>query len=236
MASVGASQPGPLGHLAHIDSRERALERRIVVTGTFAAISAAAVQTTCHLLNAFVLDDRYRALEADAQGNVFDWVSAMAIAAAASTAIACAVPHARRLTYGLSGALLAYLSVDELAGFHERLGTAIAPHLPGPLSGLGDRVTPLIYLPLIGTVFVLLWVVAARGTAGAGLLRWGLGLLTGAILIRLAAAGVKLAGDQVSGPARDVGAALDQAFQLAAWLLVAAGLAARLPALRVHNE
>ena len=213
-------------------SSEGSLARRIVVAGSCVALVAAAVQTSCHLVDAFVLDGRYPALEADAQGNVFDWVSAAAILAAGVVAFVGAAAPASRLASRVLGVLLGYLAVDELVGIHERIGAEIATHLPGKLGELGDRVTPVIYLPILGAVFVLLLVIGGGRVQGGRLVRFGLALLAGAVSIRVAAAGVKLASGQVNGTVRTVGVAADQAFQLAAWVLIATGLASRLPGAR----
>jgi hypothetical protein len=207
----------------------RPLATRLVLAGACAAFIAATVQTTCHLVDAFVLAGRYPALEADAQGNVFDWVSAMAILAAAAAALACSERSSPHLPFRVLGVLLGYLAIDELVGIHEKLGAAIATHLPGALGSLGDRIMPVVYLPLVGSVFALLWIFPGGHTRGRSVLRIGLGLLAGAVLIRLAAAGVKLADGQVNGSVRPIGVALDQGLQLAAWILVATGLAAQLP-------
>jgi hypothetical protein len=230
LATVEAAELGSRAAFAPPGSEPgRTLATWIVLVGSSMGLAGAAVQTACHLIDAFVLDGRYPALQADAQGTVFDWMSGIAILAASAAVVAGSKRSRSRLQLRVLGVLIGYLAVDEVVGIHEQIGTAIAAHLPGILENLGDRVTPVIYLPLLGMVFALLWEMGGKGVEGGRLIRVGLTLLVGAILIRLAGAGVRLASGQVNGSIRPVAVAADQAFQLVGWALVATGLAARLP-------
>jgi hypothetical protein len=203
--------------------------RRVTRIGLLIAVGAVALQFGAHLTDAFLFNGRHAAIQADGQGDLFDWATALALFAGSL----CLLAGARYAQGGLRSvalaALLVFLAFDELVGVHERMASAVAPHLPGALSRLGDLSTPLVYLPLLAGVFVLLLSIVAETPWRVAPTLWlGLGLLIVAAFVRVVAASLKVSGMHISGMGRDVAVAFDQGFQLAAWLLIAVGLAAAL--------
>jgi hypothetical protein len=147
------------------------------------------------------------------EGGALDWLSVAALALAAAAA-------ARTGRRGLAAAL-AFLAVDDAAGLHERVtaatGTALGVHWGG------DVLFLVPYLPLLAFVAVALWGAARHGGAA---IRTGVALLAASTAIRLAGALALLAGATLHGwERRAAGAAIHDA-ELAAWLLLAAGLLA----------
>jgi hypothetical protein len=166
------------------------------------------------------------------EGSLLDWLSVAALAATALGAAAGAlyVPEGRRRFASLA-AILAFLAVDDAFGVHERVTGAIAGWLG--VSGRGDALFLVPYLPLLAAAFGLLWRAAqAAGRPARTIMRLGLALLVAGVAMRLAAAFVATAGISLAAWAKTLGVAAMHDAELAAWVLLASGLASALAAAR----
>ena len=208
--------------------------RRIASAGLAVAVAAVGVQTAAHLANAWLLHSRYPGLDAATEGNAFAWAASLATLAAAVAALCIAQAERTARVRGASLAILiTLLALDDVVDLHDVLATDVAADLPGRLGGLGAWAMPGVYLPVLLLAFVLLVQSAlAAPSAAARPLCLGLGLLTAAIAVRLVAAAVELDGGTFPGGIRTAGVALQQGSELGGWILVAAGLAAAVGAVR----
>lgn len=229
LARGGAvASAGPLDDEGEATDVAASLVRRTLFVGLGVALVAVAVQTAGHLVNTLVLDGRFAALNASEEGTAFAWASSSALFAAGIAALVAALAgshHRRRL--GVLGGLLVYLSLDDAAGLHERLGNRLAA-LVGE-SALGDALFLVVYLPLLVILGALAWQVseAARPSIRA-MLRLGLALLVLAVGLRVVAALVLEANLHPGVALKNLGIASDQGAELAGWIVLAAGLTALL--------
>lgn len=124
------------------------------------------------------------------------------------------------------GALLVYFALDDWVEIHENLGEDVSDALGFP-GYVGPRLWVALYLPLIGAVVALLWLVAeevggrARQSivAGMGLLAAGYALEAfGIVTKRLEERGVELP--------HAVRAGLEEGTELAGWIVLAGGVTA----------
>jgi hypothetical protein len=211
---------------------------RLSTSGTVIAICAVAVQTVAHLANAFALGSRHPGLDAATEGNAFAWSASLATlaAGAAALAVVLALPPVRFRVACLV-VLVTFLALDDMVDLHDTLASAVAPDLPGRLSDLGAWTMPLVYLPILATGFVLIARAAWDAPFPAARPLWlGLGLLAGAMAVRVGAGVVKLEGEVLPGGVRAVGVAVQQGAELGGWILVAAGLAAFAAAERISDR
>ena len=200
--------------------------RAIVWTAAGVALAAVVLQSVGEVAN-FALDTDIDALDADEELNVFAWASSMSTFAAAFFLFvpAVAVPTLDRIRLVAAGAL-AFFSLDDAVGFHERLAERSVQVLDTAVS-VERIVWPIIYLPLLVFVFVILFRMARRhpdviGTA----------LLAGLALLALALLGEVTSAAYVDGDADTWGSiievAVEEGAELAGWILIAGALAARL--------
>lgn len=192
------------------------------------AVGAVAIQGVLHLGNAVVLDNRVSSFDADHEGNLIAWAGSSAIFAAACSAGVLALVRARdRLLLGLLAAAVAFLSLDETAALHERIGQAGVRVL-----GLGDDdygriIWPVVLSPLLAGVVLGLWRLAERARpAPRQAIRAGIALLAVAVAAELAWAAFPISGGEVGSWPDAVAVSLEEGLELGGWLLVAAGLAA----------
>jgi hypothetical protein len=159
------------------------------------------------------------------EGSLLDWLSVAAVVAAAAAAGMCAarLPHHRH-RYVLLAAILAFLAVDDAVGVHERVTAALAGSLN--ISGRGDALFLLPYLPMLAVAFGLLLAAAREaGPPARKLIRLGLALLAAGLALRVAAALVAAAGIALPSWQRTLGIAAMHDAEVAAWVLLASGLA-----------
>jgi hypothetical protein len=181
------------------------------------ALAAAAVlaQTAVYLIEA---------PGAGREGGALDWLSVAAIAAVAVAAglRAASLPH-RRPRFALLAVLLAYLAIDDAAGLHERITSVIADWLA--VSGRGDALFLLPYLPLLAVACGLLWSAAREaGRPARSLMYLGLALLAAGLAARVLAAVVAATGITLADWEKTLGLAAMHEAELAAWVLLASGL------------
>jgi hypothetical protein len=205
------------------------LSDRLIRTGLVVAASAILIQTAAHVANELWFDGRYGALDATQDGNVFTWMSSVATFAGAFAAAVAAISFGRhRRQLGLLASLLAFLSLDDAVGLHERL-----EHLTDGTSGMAGRAGGLVflalYLPLLLAALVLL-VRTARcaPSASRACINAGLALLVASVALRLVAAVVRLAGAELADGLRLAGVTATQDAELGGWVLIASGLTATL--------
>ena len=187
-----------------------------MVLGPLAAIAAVAAQSV-----AYGLDP-----EAGRDGGVLD---ALSVAAVAAAACACLVRSARgpdaRGRYAFLAAMLAFVAVDDAVAVHERITHFAAAALG--ISGRGDALFLVPYLPLIALAGLAL-VACVRDSRGAVrlLLTSAAALLAASAVFRVGVALLLASGATADGWQKSVGGAAIHDAELAAWLLLAAGVAA----------
>jgi hypothetical protein len=158
------------------------------------------------------------------EGDLLDWLSvaAVAVAALAAARYGLRVP-ARRGRFMLLAASLAFLAVDDAFGLHERVTATAAADLG--VSGRGDVLFLVPYLPLLVGVFAILWMTAREGRDLGGRVIWvGIGLLVGGLCLRVLRALASTSGVEVAGWQRTLGNTAMHDAELLAWVAVAAGL------------
>ena len=194
---------------------------RVVALGVGLALAAAFVQTTSHLVNEFLLDGEVRNLDADAEFATFAWAGSVAIfAAGLGATLLAAVRREPRVLY-VVGAVLAFLSLDEIVQVHEQLALELGDGLGLP-DYVGVRLWLVLYGPLLLVIALILWryalglVEEVRRT----LVR-GIGLLVSAVALEAVGLPTKwLAERDVRWP-DELRIAAEEAAELGGWILVA---------------
>jgi hypothetical protein len=208
-----------------LSAGDRAAVRALHLGWALGAAAGASLLLT-HLVNHIALDNRIDALQASAEHNVWSWAASMTTFAAGLAALLYArwSPRPRRAL--ALGVLLIYFALDDWVEIHENLGVSVSDFLGLP-GYVGPRLWVALYLPLVGAVVALLWLVAeeAGGRArraivgGLALLAAGYALeATGIVTKRLEERGVELP--------HAVRAGLEEGTELAGWVVVAGGLSA----------
>jgi hypothetical protein len=192
---------------------------RLLASGLVLAVVAVATQTAVHLLNAAFIESAR--LDANGEGNPIAWAHGVAIF---SCAFVCGL-HAllvrlRRGTFVALAAILALLSLDEVAEIHEWI-------VGGALEVLGLTATwdsvvwPVLYAPLLGGLFVLLLAVARAAPRRPGrYMLVGLGLLTAALLAEVVSAPVS---SGTNWP-HTIEGAFEEGAEIGGWIAIASGL------------
>lgn len=160
-----------------------AVSDRVVVVGLAVAVAAVVVQTAVHLGNAAFLGNRFTWLSADAEGTPFSWASTVACFGAAFAVLLAAVafPSLTRRLLLLAG-ILAFFSLDDAVGLHERLGAEVLSPLLGLPAYTSRLLWPAVYVPLLLLAVTLLWKLAREAPARARhSIALGAALLAGAV-------------------------------------------------------
>jgi hypothetical protein len=191
------------------------------------ALLACAAQTAAHLTNELVLGGRFPDLDASADGNAFAWLTTAAIASLAVFTVAAAVGGIMRwFRAAILAVGLVLLALDDATGFHDRLHRLRAAWLPGP-PGVAAAAAAGIFALLLALVFLLLWIEAAQAQASARrMIQVGLLALAAALATRVVGAAFAVEGT-FSSALRAFGVAGEQGLDLAGWILVTVGFAAR---------
>lgn len=203
------------------------IQGRIVQAGYRVALALVLLQTFAQLLNALILDKRVWAFSADADGNALSWLSSSTTFAAALLTffLACSATDSRRLYFGLA-AVLAFFSLDDIVAIHEDVGTFVRGDLLGLSTGWGRLVWPVIFFPLLATVFIALLQLAASQThIVATAIRRGLALLVLAVLAEAGSTALHV-GSYGTGWPDAVQVAVEEGLELGAWIMIVAALAA----------
>lgn len=206
---------------------ERTVGKLLVGAGIALALVAGAVQSVAHLTNELVLDGRVYHFNADGEGTAFAWAASVAIFAGGFAALIGTLAltgRARRRALAL-GAVLVFLSLDEIVQIHERLGTAVGKDLLG-LPGWADvRLWLVIYLPLLlATLVLLLRVSQDADEWSRRSVRGGVGLLVAAIGIEALGLLTKWLEERGTDLPDVLRITVEEATELAGWILIATGL------------
>src|SRR5215213_9189819 len=124
--------------------------------------------------------------------------------------------------------LILVFSLDDIARYHENLGSAVREDV-GAQSGYGRLIWPIVFFPLLGTAFVLLWRLSERVyERAARFIRLGLVMLVLAVFAE-AGSTVFHVGSDAEGTFPDVlEVSVEESLELAAWVLIAAAITATL--------
>jgi hypothetical protein len=200
---------------------------KVASLGLRLAVIAGVGQALIHLVNFVVFDARWTILDSGFEKNIPTWASAGASFTAAVAALLCAeiAGGPRRLYLGLAG-ILAFFSLDDSVGLHELIVHENVGEV-GTLEHAAGVVWPVLYLPLLVTGLVLL-VRAARSAfpASGRSILIGLGLLVAAVPFEVVGVALLEAGFEDTSFVYAVQVAIEEAIELAGWILVAAGLIA----------
>ena len=202
------------------------LGERLLRIGVPLAVVAVAIQTTAHLVNEFLLDDRVEGLDADVEGNVFTWASSVSTFAVAVAAFlhAMAFP-VRRREFGLLAALGILFSLDDAIQLHERVGLEVGEELLGLPDYVAVRLWLVFYLPLLLLAGALLWRVAKHVWEPAGrMVRLGLFLLIASIPVEVAGVFTRWLEENGPGAPEDIRVAVEEGLELGGWILAAVAL------------
>jgi hypothetical protein len=201
---------------------------RLLRTGVALAVAGVAIQTLVHVVNLFVLDDRYYHLDVSAEKTVFAWASSAAtFAAACASLLIAAIPQTkRRLWMLILGLLLAQLSLDDFVEIHERLGVEVDDLLDLP-EFIGPRVWVVVYFPLLVVAAALLvWSALESPPRPSRYQLAGLGLLVLGVASEALGVFTKLLEEHgIESPHR-LRAGLEEGLELGGWILIAAALTA----------
>ena len=165
---------------------------RILALGIWLAVLGAVVQGVVHLAT---YNRAVDLLNADDEGNVWSWASSgTTFAAAVAALVLLSVRPSATVPFVLIAGALFFLSMDDAITLHERLVHSRVESL-GPIDDGARVVWPIVYLPVLVAAFVLLWTLSQVVPRRADrLLRLGLVLLVGAIVVEIATAAIIEAG------------------------------------------
>lgn len=202
---------------------------RLLRAGVVLAIVGVAFQTLVHLVNLFLLGDRYYHLDLSAEKTAFTWANTVAIFAAACAALLIAAHPATRARwrFALLGLLLAHLSLDEFVEIHERLGEWTADALD--LSeAVGGRIWLPVYLPVLAAAaLLLLWSALSAPPRPRRYQLAGIGLLVSATLVEGVGVLTKILEEDYGWDSpHQARAAVEEGLELGGWIVLAAGLTA----------
>lgn len=195
--------------------------RPVLPVGIVAAAVLVAAQTAGHLVS--VLTGGLHFLDVNQERAVWPVVSAALVLTAACSCRVLAV-HADIRWIKVLGALLAFLAADELLMFHEGIGIGAARAFGLP-DAWDSALWPLIYLPLLGVVFVLLSMIAQRQVTHAPgrAIRIGLRLLVSAVVVEALSAPLSTATSS-SGLPHLLASMIEEGLELGGWGLITVGL------------
>jgi len=194
----------------------------LAIAGFAVAGAALVAQTTAQLLDFWAFDLRLTALDGNTDGasNAFAWVSgALMLASAISYGRIAVISTANRRLAGAIAGLLAFLVVDNRVHLHERVAHG-----------------KLLFVPVAGTAFVLLWRFSASQTPLERLLiRGGLGFLVVSYVVHLVGLTVlSWGGWHVHDWEYQLKIVLKESSEKAGWVLVFFGGLAHLRASRLR--
>jgi hypothetical protein len=200
----------------------------VVRTGLWVALLAVIVQTTAHLGNEFLLDDRVQGLDADVEGTVFTWASAVAaFTVALAAALHAAAFERRRRDFLLLAGIAAWFSLDDVAIVHERLALELGEDVLGLPDYVAVRLWLLLYLPLLLLIGLVLWRLAQETPAPTDRAVYvGLGLLVASIPVEIAGVVTRNLAEDGTDVPETFRIALEEGLELGGWIVLAAGLTA----------
>jgi hypothetical protein len=200
----------------------------LVSLGFRFALGAVGAQALLQLTNAWLLDERVTNFSADADGNLLAWAGSAAIFAAACAAGVLALTRpAQRLPLALLAAALAFLSMDETAAIHERIGQAGVDVLNLGDEDYGRMIWPVIFFPLLVAVLIgLLRLANDAPPEPRRAIFAGAGLLAAAVAAEILWSAFPLSGGDIGSWPDDLEVAFEEGLELAGWIVVASGITA----------
>lgn len=201
-----------------------ALVGRVLAVGLACALIALAVQSVADLTNAYVLDDRFRAIDADEDGSVFTWPAMAATFAAGFAAFLLHLVHGgwRLVALALT---FAFFSFDDFFGLHERVGR-LDDDLGLEQSWNLRYLWPLVFLPMFAFAASMLWLLGHRlSDRVSRFLHAGLALLAGAIVLEIVTPVMIKLWSEESWQV-DLEIVVEEGAELVGWILIATGLTA----------
>jgi hypothetical protein len=193
----------------------------VLRVGIVVAAVGVTIQTVIHLVNAALGGGSF--FDANGEHNPIAWSHSVAIFAGAFVcAVHAAALRERRRTFIALVAIFAFFSLDEMLVLHERLALRVLDVFGLPV--VWDSVIwPVLYLPLTGTLLVLLLSVALAAPPRAGRLVFlGLGFLVAAVIAEVLSAPASTSVNWV----HTLEGAFEEGAELAGWILIATGLTA----------
>lgn len=196
--------------------------------GVRVALLAVVIQTTAHLVNEFLLDDRVQGLDADVEGTSFTWASSVATFAVAwAAALHAAAFERSRREFALLSAIALWFSLDDVAIIHERLALKLGEDILGLPDYAAVRLWLVLYLPLLLLVGLVLWRLAQESPPPTGrAVRLGLGLLVASIPVEIAGLVTRRLAERGTDVPEDLRVALEEGLELGGWIVLAAALTA----------
>jgi hypothetical protein len=159
---------------------------------------------------------------------LFSFASAVATAVCGVFALLLAAgwPHRRTLLLALA-LILGVLALDDMFAFHERLAGRLDFDVLG-VTEIGNVLWPVLLLPVLGACFAGLWIVSRGLTDRVQRhLRAGLGLLASALVLEAVVGTVlRNVGFDRQSLVYELEVTVEEAAELAGWLLIAVALAA----------
>lgn len=201
---------------------------RILRIGVAVAVIAVAVQIASQLVNYFVFDGDIWNLNLDGEGNFFAWASSVTQFGAAFCCALLALEGwwSRRRLVALM-LILAFFSLDDIVQLHERLTLSFLGDALGIERAYSRAAWPLLFFPLLGAAFVLLWRLAERAPwQPQRFVRIGLAMLVLAVAAE-ALSTLLHVGEDAYGTLQDtLQVAVEESLELGAWIVITAALAA----------
>lgn len=196
----------------------RLLDATIVVT-----LAATAVQSVTYAFSVVALGNA-TLFDIDQDSGVFTWASATATAFAGVALVVLAyLQKSHRRMLAVLGAVCLYLSLDDAAALHERVGQDVRNDvLHTSLASLNGIIWPILFFPLLAFAFLAFMWLAARACTSRErrFIIVGLGLLVLAI-----------GAEAIHGPIgamRDIGdfryyaeVTVEEGLELAGWIVLA---------------
>lgn len=209
---------------------EESLAAFVLRFGMRVALLAVIVQTTAHLVNEFLLDDRVQGLDADVEGTSFTWASSVATFTVALAAFLHAVAFQRqRRVFGLLAGIAVWFSLDDVAVIHERAALELGEDVLSLPDYVAVRLWLILYLPLLVLVGLALWRIAQESPPPIDrAVRLGLGLLVASVPVEIVGLGTRRLAEGGTDVPEDFRIALEEGLELGGWIVLAAGLTALL--------
>jgi hypothetical protein len=198
---------------------------RLLRAGTVLAIAAALVSGAA---SARPGDWLAFDLNPSGEGNIFAWASTVAaFGAALAAALHALVFRARRRLFAALAAICAFLSLDDMATVHERLGAKVFDQWLGLPDYLSGQLEITLYAPLFASALVILWTLSREEPRRiAATLVAGVALLVFAVACEFVGVGTRRLADEGVTWVNEVRIAVEEAAELSGWILVATALAA----------
>ena len=221
---------------ANGNSVARRTAERLLLLAVPVAAAAGLGLLVGHLVNEYALDGRVEQLAASNEYTVWTWAASMATFAAALGAAFIGFARGRAEPLGLA-ALLVFLALDDFVVIHDparfwtssrraQLGEG-TPDALGLRGGVGPGLWTPLYVPLLALVVLLGWRIARQlGARERRTIVAGAALLAAGFALGVVGIATKRLEESGRPTAHFVRAGLEDATELAGWILVACGLAA----------